>query len=368
MRNEAGKAKYMSLTEDIRQRIFSGEIAAGDRLPSEYQLAEKYAVSRHTVRKALSVLEQEGLVEALHGKGTFCTNRRYGRKPSFNVAVVTTYISDYIFPRVIHGVERVLTENGYSLILKNTNNSRANEAKVLEELLHKDIDGLIIEPSKSQIYCGHTQLYKMLDEYQIPYVFIQGIYEQMRGHDSVLMDDCYGGYLAVKYLLDLGCRNIVGIFKADDMQGRERHKGYVKALQEAGCIYNPDMVVWFHTEDRKKQPVRMLDDMLKRHMAIDAVVCYNDQVAVPVVEMLLKRGYKVPEDISVTGYDDSYLAMSCPVRLTTVAHPHEELGEMAAELLLQKLEGKVDFETMESRIVRPKLIVRDSCRKREIKI
>ena len=147
-------------------------------------------------------------------------------------------------------MDKVLTENGYSIILKNTANSRTKEEKVLEDILTKDIEGLIIEPSKSQIFCRHTNLYGMLDEYEIPYVFIQGVYSQMLDKPHILMDDCKGGYMVTKHLLDYGHKKILGIFKADDSQGRERHKGYVKALQEAGIAYDPDMVVWFHTEDR----------------------------------------------------------------------------------------------------------------------
>ena len=68
------------------------------------------------------------------------------------------------------------------------------------------------------------------------------------------MDDAQGGYLVTKYLLELGHKKIKGFFKADDMQGLERHKGYVKALHESGIAYDPDDVVWFHTEDRKVKP------------------------------------------------------------------------------------------------------------------
>ena len=136
-----------------------------------------------------------------------------------------TYLSDYIFPRIIKGIDEVLTEKGYSIILKNTRNSRANEAKCLEELLQKQIDGIIIEPSKSQIFCRHMNLYKQLDEYKIPYVFIQGAFMQMKGKPEVLLDDVKGGYLITDYLIKLGHRQIVGVFKADDIQGQNRHHG-----------------------------------------------------------------------------------------------------------------------------------------------
>ena len=116
----------------------------GDKLPSENELSSEYHISRQTVRKALSILENAGYVYAEHGRGTFCSKPAHRNRNSKNIAVVTTYLSDYIFPRVIKGVDTVLTKAGYSIILKNTKNSRSQEAKCLEELLQKYIDGIII--------------------------------------------------------------------------------------------------------------------------------------------------------------------------------------------------------------------------------
>ena len=232
MEPTTGKAKYYTLMEALKEQILSGTIKPGQKLPSENELTKEYALSRHTVRKALALLENEGYITAQHGKGTFCSERVIQRHNSKNIAVVTTYLSDYIFPRLIQGMDRVLSENGYSIILKNTCNSRSKEEKVLKELLDKPIDGLIIEPSKSQILCRHINLYEMLDKYQIPYVFIQGCYPQMADKPCILMDDCKGGYLLTRHLLETGRRNIIGIFKADDSQGAQRHKGYQIVQQD----------------------------------------------------------------------------------------------------------------------------------------
>lgn len=159
--------------------------------------------------KALQILQNEGYIYAEHGRGTFCSEMLRHTTPSKNIAVVTTYLSDYIFPRIVQGIDQVLTENGYSILLKNTRNSRSLEAKCLEELLQKDIDGLIIEPSKSQIFCRHVNLYEMLDSYHIPYVFIQGVHAQLLDRPQILLDDCRGAYLATRYLIELGHRRIV---------------------------------------------------------------------------------------------------------------------------------------------------------------
>ena len=276
---EEKQLKYYKMHHDLQEQIRLGELRSGDRVPSENQLAAAYQVSRQTVRKALAILEQEGYIYAVHGKGTFVSERVRPEHKSHNIAVVTTYLSDYIFPRVIQGIDEVLTAQGYSILLKNTRNSRSQEARCLEELLQKDIDGVIIEPSKSQISCRHLHLYERLEEYGIPYVFIQGCFDQMEDKPQVLMDDCRGGHLITKYLLDTGHRDIAGVFKADDIQGQNRHRGYVQALQEAGVLYDPDKVIWFHTEDRKVHPQEGIRRLISKGTRLDSVVCYNDQIA-----------------------------------------------------------------------------------------
>lgn len=360
MEKETGKTKYYSLMEELKEEILSGRIRAGEKLPSENELSRKYGLSRHTVRKALSILENDGYVTAQHGRGTFCSERMIQRHNSKNIAVVTTYISDYIFPRLIQGIDRVLAANGYSIILKNTGNSRSAEARVLQELLNKPIDGLIIEPSKSQILCRHLNLYQMLDQYEIPYIFLQGSYPQMLNKPHILMDDCKGGYLVTKYLIDTGHQKIAGIFKADDSQGAQRHLGYTRALTEAGIAYDPELVIWFHTEDRKQKPGLMLKLLLDSGGGFDAVVCYNDQIAIQVMDALNQKGLSVPEDVSVTGYDDSAMAGKGEIGLTTIAHPQERLGELAAELILEKIRKIPESESRVGRLIQPQLIVRES--------
>ena len=290
------RLKYYDLMEQLHGKIMSGEIRPGEKLPSENELSAEYGVSRQTVRKALQILQNEGYIYAEHGRGTFCSEMLRHTTPSKNIAVVTTYLSDYIFPRIVQGIDQVLTENGYSILLKNTRNSRSLEAKCLEELLQKDIDGLIIEPSKSQIFCRHVNLYEMLDSYHIPYVFIQGVHAQLLDRPQILLDDCRGAYLATRYLIELGHRRIVGVFKSDDTQGQQRHKGYVQALQEAGIAYDPDKVIWFYTEDRKTHPFERIRQMAKDrgNHPFEAVVAYNDQVAIEVIRALNAVSYTLP--------------------------------------------------------------------------
>ena len=354
--------KYQQIEEELKQLILEDKIKPGEKMPSENILTAKYGVSRQTIRKAISNLESEGFVYAVQGSGTFCSDASRFKKESKDIAVVMTYLSDYIFPKVISGIDSVLSDNGYSIVLKNTNNSRTREIQCLEDLIEKNIDGIIIEPSKSNVFCKHKYLYDKLDSYGIPYIFIQGAYSVMEDKPHVIMDDEKGTYLLTEYLISLGHRNILGVFKSDDTQGQNRHKGYAKALADAGIPYNPEDVIWFYTEDRAVHPYTTLQKMIKRGKKVDAIVAYNDQIAFHLIKAIRELNLKVPEDISITGYDHSQSTGNTDISLTTIAHPQQELGKIAAETMLKMIRN----EDVEQRIViEPKLIIGNSCKRRK---
>lgn len=355
--------KCTKLVEDLKRQIMSGEIKPGDKISSENVLAREYDISRQTVRKAIDILRNEGFLYAEHGRGTFCSDMIKQEGNSGNIAVVMTYLSDYIFPHIIRGIDEVLEKEEYSILLKSTHNYRKVEAKCLEELVKKNIDGLIIEPSKSQIAFKNHDIFAMLERYKVPFVFVQGVYHGMEDKPYVLLDDEKGGYMITKYLIEQGHQRIAGVFKADDRQGQNRHKGYVKALQEAGIWYDPSLVVWYHTEDMNTLPYEMMQEIALREK-IDAVVTYNDRIAIDVIRALEEKGFSVPEDISVTGFDDSEFARNFKVPLTTIKHPQSKIGEAAAELLIKLVKGHAVEEDKLHVMMEPVLVVRESTRKK----
>lgn len=361
MAQESGQAKYAQLREYLKEEILMGRVNPGDRIPSENELADRLSMSRHTVRKAISILVNEGFLYTEHGRGTFVMDRSVRRSESRNIGVITTYISEYIFPNVIQGIDRVLADRGYSIILKSTNNEPAREAQCLADMLGKNVEGLIVEPTKSALFTDNLKYFQALDAQRIPYVFIHGHHPQLESKPEVLLNDESGMRRVVSWLASLGHRRIAGFFKADDVQGINRHKGYAKALAECGLSYDPDLVVWYHTEDRDTKPAAALLSMLRLPQGIDALACYNDQLAVRLLDELALIGVKVPEDISVTGFDDSYLAQAA--RLTSMSHPKEKLGEAAAEWLMEMLNADASA-TPSTRIIEPELIVRESVRDR----
>ncbi|MGI6285138.1 GntR family transcriptional regulator [Neomoorella humiferrea] len=348
--------KYYQLKEYLKGMIQRGEIAPGEQLPSENALVQQFGLSRHTVRQAIGELENEGWVYREQGRGTFCAYR--GKANGRTIAVLTTYISDYIFTAIIRGIEEILSAAGYTLVLANTSNDKNKEAQCLENLINQDITGLIVEPTKSAKENINRAYFTELEKKRIPYLMLHAVYPELEPA-YIIMDDEKGGYLATKYLLQLGHREIAGIFKADDLQGVKRQAGFMAALAEYGVTLKQGYLGNYETEQLLSYPYQFTRSLLQKSNRPTAIVCYNDQIALQVLEAIRHEGLKVPEDISLVGYDDSSLAVASEVKLTTVKHPKAEMGRQAARLLIDMLEGRMEKPRL---VYDPELVVRSSCR------
>lgn len=282
------------------------------------------------------------------------------KSDNMRIGVIFSGTSGSSVDRIYSGCREVFSERGYETLLFNTGNSQAKEEKILKELLDRGVRGFIIEPSKSQILCHHMDLYKKMDRDNIPYVFIHSTYPLMNDKPKVLIDDVHGGYILTRHLIATGREYIAGIFKADDSRGYNRHRGYVKALQEAGIAYDPESVIWYHTEDGYRRPAMAFEQMLSDKPSVDGVVCYNDIMAGNILYKLVSKGYRVPEDVAVTGYDNSVSANNGELALTTVAPPDGMFGNVAGMMLLDRIEGAEADDKKAERILIPELVIRGS--------
>ncbi|MDR3596236.1 GntR family transcriptional regulator [Clostridium sp.] len=340
---------YINLVEE-------NKVSAGDQLPSENEIASLFNVSRHTVRQALTYLVQEGWIYKERGKGSFFSNKRPNEFKK-NVAVLTTYISDYIFPKIISGIEEELRKKGYNLLLFNSNNDIQNERICFENIINQDIAGLIVEPAQSTINNLHHDSIKKIEKNNIKYIAINANCDE-ENSAYIVVDDEQGGYKLTNYLLELGHRNIAAIFKADDLQGEKRRKGYIKALEEYGISFDKNIVGEYITDNQEMY----IDQFTKKILSLEnrptAIFCYNDKVALRVIDNCRKENITVPKDLSIVSFDDSSLAVSSDVKLTTIKHPKEEMGIKAAKCIIDMIEGRIDKPQY---TYSAELIVRDSC-------
>ncbi len=182
--------------------------------------------------------------------------------------------------------------------------------------------------------------YRELQARHIPIICFNTSYPELNV-PMVSLDDRKVGYKATKLLIDAGhgrTNRIGAIFKADDGQGPVRYSGYCDALMEAGMHIHPRNVIWIDTM-MQQQLEEVGDYVLERLAGCSAVVCYNDDVAQKIIDIALKHGLRVPEDLSVVGIDDANLAATARVPITSFPHPKDELGEKVAENMIQMIEN-----------------------------
>lgn len=361
--------KYNMVKEAIKSKILDEIYKPNEKISSESELMKEFGVSRHTVRLAVGDLVLSGWLYRQQGSGTFCADRsmyetmQKNSMTQKNIAIVTTYLSDYIFPSIIRGAETKLSEEGYQVSIFSTNNDHEMERTVLEKILSQQFDGVIVEPTKSAYSNPNIAYYLKLEHLSVPYIMINADYDELEPI-SIVMDDEKGGFLQTEHLIKLGHSSIVGCFKTDDSQGVKRMKGFLKAHRQYNIPIKPSHIITYNTEEKNTKPVEEFEKLLASHnQSITGLVCYNDELAMSLLELLRIKNIRVPEDISMVGHDDSMLAEISEVKLTSIAHPKSEMGELAAGAIIDLIKSRYKKTTSfsaSSKVYDPELVVRSS--------
>lgn len=353
-------AKYQEICIWIKDRLEKGELKAGGKIESEYQLCSQFQVSRQTVRHAIAVLEEEGIVKRYRGSGTYISD--FGRtlppkEKTMQIAVMTTFVQEYIFSSIIRELETQFTEAEYSLQISFTNNSVEKERLILKNILNKSaVDGLIAETTRSALPNPNLSLYRELMAQGIPVLFINSYYPQLNA-PHVSLDDKMAGKLVTDYLLQCGHRNIAAVFKSDDGQGHQRYAGYLEALIEANVRIYDKRIVWADSEMMAHIDQTAQNWFSRRFENCTACVCYNDEIANKLLSACKANGICVPDEFSIISIDNSELASRCEVPLTSAANPVQSMARIAALQMLDMINGK---EVPLSTELGSEIIVRDS--------
>lgn len=330
-------AKYLWLAEQLKKHI---EEHAGDifKLPTEAELCEKYGVSRQTVRAALSILEKEHLIEKRRGSGSYTTGLS-DRAEKNTVAILICSDTEYIYPELLSDMRNILQEQGFSSTVYVTDNRISREREILEHLLSHPVRGILSEGCKTAFPTPNHDLYHRLSDQGVSILFFHGSYANLPDYPSLKDDNYEGGYFLGKYLVSLKHKKIAGIFKSDDTQGLERCHGFLSALRDESISFHEENICYFDTPRlsalQKKQDTGFLSEFIARQLGgCTAVICYNDEIAYWLIKELNYRNLRVPEDVSVVCFDNTYLSELSAVQITSLSHQRHEMGVAAAEMLL----------------------------------
>lgn len=353
--------KHQVVETWIKNRIDEGVLVQGEKLPSESQLCGQFGVSRNPVRQAIRNLVHEGLVTSIKGVGTFCRTRLPASPLSANIGVVQYFMSSYIYPEIIRGCYNTLVRKGFSLLLNQSEYNLEQERAILLDLRKKKVGGIIIAP----IYgAGDRSNALLLEEIQNEgiAVVLCDDYFPGRNFSSVTLDYHTCGEEAAAHLWKKGHRRIGIFYQKDFLVKANRMRGVLDFLGRKEAPVRAGWIVGFNGQGPTSEAGAAAERFLRGAKELpSAFVCGNDEDALRLIEAAERHGIRVPGDLSVVGFDNSDIAQLEKVSLTSVDHPSFEIGEKAANILLDKiLRPEIRFVTQT--IITPSLVERSSVR------
>lgn len=267
------------------------------------------------------------------------------------IGLVVPDISNPFFAVLACGAEQVATERGYTILLSSTSEDVSREVEVLHTLDERYVDGVIV--------CGFREKDELLQEALSHFNAVVLVNRTLEDESlpAVLIDDALGGYLVTRHLLKAG-HTAVGFLAgpSNSYSGAGRMQGYMRALAEAGI--EPEMGWVKHCTPTFYHGQEAARELLQTHRQLSALFCYNDLVALGALRGCDALGYRVPADIAIAGFDDIMLAGIVSPALTTCHVPREEMGRLAAAMLLNCIDKEAS--SCSEIVVKPELVVRSS--------
>lgn len=355
----------------LRQEIRQGRYEIGARLGDERSLAREFGVNRGTIRKALSILENELLITRRQGHGTFVTHASQPgqAKTDTPVSLIGAMVfgpvgipeREYFYGAILRGAFSYCVTRGYMLAAA-SNSTVELETQHVEAFIKSGVRGVVLAP-----IADHSQeAYVRLKEANIPVILLD---TRLPNHDDVFVgvDDFRGTEAATQHLLELGHKKIgyVGYENSHNVyQHWERLGGCLNACSRHGIQIPQAWRIEVPHDGGKNNftdeaVTARLRDVLQNENRPTALVAYNDLVALPAVRVARSLGLEVPRDLSVVGFDDSAIASSYDVPLTTVSPEPEILATTMIDLLIARIEN-ISPALAHSTMIMPRLVIRQS--------
>ncbi|QNK63856.1 LacI family DNA-binding transcriptional regulator [Pedobacter sp. PAMC26386] len=325
-------------------------------------LASRLNLSATTISKALKDSYEiseptKQRVRALAAELNYTPNtyaRSLRTRKSETIAVVLPEIADHFFALVINGIESVVREMGYHVLIYLTHEDYEREKEILQYIKNGRIDGLLISITKNTITSDHIA---QLEQENIPVIFFDRIIEQLQV-PKVVTNDFESSYQATEHLLNCGCKKIgVCTIFADLELSKQRIMGYKQALKDNHITIDVDQVLCCTEDDKTYDQIYHKLQSVNRPDGLIAIV---DKLTLPIYQACENSGLRIPEDLKVISFSNNPSASILNPSLTTISQPAFLIGQAAARLLINSLGPKYEQVQQDITIIPSELIIRTS--------
>lgn len=267
------------------------------------------------------------------------------------IGLIVSDIQNSFFQFVSRAVEDIAHQQGYSIILCNSDENPGKESKYIDLMLDENVAGLILSPTKQRADNFSESL-----KNKLPIVVIDRKVKHVE-IDSVLVDNIEASTKMVEHLIDHGKKRIAGMFGKGSTTGRERHKGFLNSLEKAGLEPSPELVCFVKAKEQDGYETML--ELLDLAEPPDAIFISNSLLAAGAIRAIKERNKKIPDDIAVGAFDETVWSRLIDPPLTVIEQPTYEIGKIAAELVIQRIEdpSRATRET----VLKGNLIKRQSC-------
>jgi GntR family transcriptional regulator of arabinose operon len=328
--------KYLQLADYLRQQIADGQLPPNGPLPSFNEMKIRFDSSQRTVEKAHTLLEADGLIRRDPGRGVFVSDPSARPKTGFVAFADEIEVRDLPYEKeVLHGLRSEARTCDKSLTI----------IGCTETFKHwKSMDGLVLDKFASY---QNSHLAKDCS----PNMPVVRVHREEPGLNCVMADDASGIRMAVEHLLSLGHKRIGFLLRYPTREDgpeelciiRVRHEAYCKAMLDNGAQRRPewshfyDCECYYFREDGYRAMNRWLQNGWS-DLKLTAILAQNDEVAAGAIAALLEAGLRVPEDVSVIGFDGAHAVLPNHQEMSTVVVPLHEIGVTAMKVLTQHIE------------------------------
>ncbi len=347
----------VSMLEKSRKESFQkvtikeiAELAGVSRTTVSRVLSGGKFVRKNTKDRVMEIIEEKKYKPSIIAQ-SLRTNR------TRTIGLVLADVENPFYSRVAKGVIDAAEEKNYNVILCNSNNDINLEERDVRTLIERGVDGLLLTTVELKM-----KTIENLRDKGFPFLLIDCKLD-IPGVNYVVNDDYYGAELATEYLIKLGHKKIFFLGNRKLLSLKERFRGFKDTLERYKIDNDNNFVPTKFIETGGVYDINgIISYLLNRQENITAIFSGNDYLAIKSIESIIDNGFKIPEDISVIGYDNIKISSMIRVPLTTIRQPKYLLGKLATEQLLEIIENKLDKE-LRRVILRPELVIRQSCRK-----